>query len=194
MEIRNKRVMVLGGWGLVGMAVCRKILREAPDELIVASLTEHEAREAVTRLKAESNGDLRVTPYWGNIFVREALQGKARTEILSDATLRNMLIEDVLDELHEAILERSSLYQVIQRYRPQVIVDCVNSATALAYQDVFASYYRLKQHLGQVKAQQSYDPAFVNEVEKLLCTLYVPQLIRHVQILYEAMRRFRTEV
>lgn len=194
MEIRNKRVLVLGGWGLVGMAVCRKILHEAPDELIVASLTEGEAREAVTRLKAESKSDLRVTPYWGNIFVRETLQSKARTEILSDPALRNMLIEDVLDELSEAILERSSLYQVIQRYRPQVIVDCVNSATALAYQDVFASYYRLKQHLGHVKAQQSYDAAFVNEVEKLLCTLYVPQLIRHVQILYEAMRRFRTEV
>ncbi len=194
MEIRNKRVMVLGGWGLVGMAVCRKILREAPDELIVASLTEPEAREAVAHLKVESNDNLRVTPYWGNIFVREALQSKSRAEILGDEILRNMLIEDVLDELNETILERASLYQVIQRYRPQVIVDCVNSATALAYQDVFASYYRIKNHLSLVKTEQKHDPVLVHEVEKLLCTLYVPQLIRHVQILYEAMRRFRTEV
>lgn len=194
MEIRNRRVMVLGGWGLVGMAVCRKILREAPDELIVASLTEQEAREAVTRLKAESNTELRVTPHWSNIFVRDALQGKSRQEILGDETLRNMLIADVLEELSEAILERSSLFQALQRYRPQVIVDCVNSATALAYQDVYSSYYRIKNHVGRAKEQKSYDAAFINEVEKLLCTLYVPQLIRHVQILYEAMRRFRTEV
>ncbi|NUO81162.1 short-chain dehydrogenase [candidate division KSB1 bacterium] len=194
MEIRNKRVMVLGGWGLVGMAVCRKILREAPDELIVASLTEEEAREAVARLNKEHGEHCRVTPHWGNIFVREALQSKARAEILGDATLRNMLIEDVLDELNSAILERSALFQAIQRYRPQVIVDCVNSATALAYQDIFASYYRIKNHLGRVKTQRTHDPILVDEVEKLLCTLYIPQLIRHVQILYEAMRRFRTEV
>jgi FlaA1/EpsC-like NDP-sugar epimerase len=38
MEIRNKRVMVLGGGGLVGMAVCRRMLEESPDELIVCSL------------------------------------------------------------------------------------------------------------------------------------------------------------
>lgn len=194
MEIRNKRVMVLGGWGLVGMAVCRKLLGEAPDELIVASLTEREAREAVTQLKKEYGEAVRVTPHWGNIFVREALQNKGREEILGDEALRTMLIADVLDELNDAILERSSLYQALQRYRPQVIVDCVNSATALAYQDVFASYYRIKNHLAGVKAQQRYDPDFINEVEKLLCTLYVPQLIRHVQILYEAMRRSRTEV
>ncbi len=194
MEIRNKRVMVLGGWGLVGMAVCRKFLREAPDELIVASLTEEEAREAVARLNKEHGEPCRVTPHWGNIFVREALQSKSRAEILGDETLRNMLIEDVLDELNSTILERSALYQAIQRYRPQVIVDCVNSATALAYQDIFGSYYRIKNHLGRVKTQRTHDPLLVDEVEKLLCTLYIPQLIRHVQILYEAMRRFRTEV
>ncbi|MGH7492532.1 MAG: short-chain dehydrogenase, partial [bacterium] len=84
--------------------------------------------------------------------------------------------------------------QILEKYRPHLIVDCVNSATALAYQDVFASYYRVKSRLSRFKAQQQYDAAFISELEKLLCTLYIPQLIRHVQILYESMRRFRTEV
>ncbi|MEK6553406.1 MAG: short-chain dehydrogenase, partial [Bacteroidota bacterium] len=32
------------------------------------------------------------------------------------------------------------------------------------------------------------------EIEKLLCTLYVPQLIRHVQILYNSMNKTKTEI
>ncbi len=194
MEIRNKRVLVLGGWGLVGSAVCRMLIREAPDEIIVASLSEREAREAVTRLREESHSVLRFTPCWGNIFVRDALQGKARPEILENETLRNMLAADVLDEMSEEVLTRSWLYQILEKYRPQLIVDCVNSATALAYQDVFATYYRLQPQINRLKAQQKYDAGFISEVEKLLCTLYIPQLIRHVQIFYETMRRFRTEV
>lgn len=194
MEIRNKRVLVLGGWGLVGMAVCRQFLTEQPDELIVASMTEQEAREAANQLRLECDGRCRLTPSWGNIFVRDALQGKSRTDILEEESLRAMLIEDVLGDLTDAILERSLLFQIIQQYRPQVIVDCVNSATALAYQDVFAGYYRISSHLDAVKAGRTYSAPFVAEVEKLLCTLYIPQLIRHVQILYEAMRRARTEV
>jgi hypothetical protein len=194
MEIRNKRVLVLGGWGLVGSAVSRKFLREAPDEIIIASLTEAEAREAVARLREETRTELRLTPCWGNIFVRDALQGKSRTEILENESLRALLVEDVHDELGEDVLTRSWLYQILEKYRPHIIVDCVNSATALAYQDVFSSYYRLKPLIGRLKTQQEYDAGFVSEVEKLLCTLYIPQLIRHVQILYEAMRRFRTEV
>lgn len=194
MEIRNKRVLVLGGWGLVGSAVCRKFVPEAPDEIIVASLTEAEAREAVAHLRAESKTDVRLTPCWGNIFVRDALQGKTRAEILEHESLRQMLIEDVLDELNEEVLTRSWLYQTLEKFRPHIIVDCVNSATALAYQDVFATYYRLKPRINRIKAQQTYDAGFISEVEKLLCTLYIPQLIRHVQVLYDAMRRFRTEV
>jgi len=86
------------------------------------------------------------------------------------------------------------LYQMLEKYRPHLVVDCVNSATALAYQDVFATYYRLKPQISRMKAQQQYEAGFIFEVEKLLCTLYIPQLIRHVQLLYESMRRFRTEM
>jgi hypothetical protein len=193
MEIRNKRVMVLGGWGLVGMAICRRMLDEAPDELIVSSLMEEEAREACDRLRSEAKTDIRLTPVWGDIFVRDAMQGKSHKEILNDPTLRLWLIEDVLGDLTEELLSRMFLFQIIQQYRPHIIVDCVNSATAVAYQDVFTAYFRLKKELGLAKKEEACRPSFIEETEKMLCTLYIPQLIRHVQILYEAMRRARTE-
>lgn len=192
MEIEGKKVMVLGGWGLVGMAICRQILDENPRELVVLSLTESEAKEACEILRATQKTDAVITPQWGNIFVRDAMQGLSRVEILEDDRYRNWLIEDIMEGLSEELLRRSYLYQTVNGVRPDILIDCVNSATAVAYQDVFQGYYHLKGELQAFKQNKTYSEHFVTEVEKILCTLYIPQLIRHVQILYEAMRRCST--
>lgn len=192
MEIEGKKVMVLGGWGLVGMAICRQILDENPRELVVLSLTESEAKEACEILRATQKTDAVITPQWGNIFVRDAMQGLSRVEILEDDRYRNWLIEDIMEDLSEELLRRSYLYQTVNGVRPDILIDCVNSATAVAYQDVFQGYYHLKGELQAFKQNKTYSEHFVTEVEKILCTLYIPQLIRHVQILYEAMRRCST--
>ncbi len=192
MEIKDKRVMVFGGWGLVGMAICRRVLDEEPRELIVLSLNENEAEEACAELRATHKTNTLITPYFGNIFVRSEMQGLNRVEILENESYRSWLIEDTLEALSEDLVQRSYLFQTIDRFKPDVIVDCVNSATAVAYQDVFRGYYNLKNELRSSKASRTYSDSLVNEVEKLLCTLYIPQLIRHVQVLYESMRRSKT--
>ncbi|MCG8608565.1 short-chain dehydrogenase [bacterium] len=192
MEITGKKVMVLGGWGLVGMAICRKMLEQRPEELIVLSLNEWEAREACETLQKSAMVETKIIPYWGNIFVRDMMQGLGRDEIIENSENRNRLIADNLEDLSEDILQHSYLFQTIERFRPHILVDCINSATAVAYQDVFRGYYNLKGELNRYKSAKTYSSQFATEVEKLLCTLYIPQLIRHVQILYEAMRHSKT--
>jgi hypothetical protein len=199
MEIRGKRIMVLGGWGLVGMAICRQLLNEQPEEIIVSSLTEDEANSACERLLQEakrpqkSDRPVKLTPAHGNIFLSTDQQGHNRQEILENDDLRWQLMQDVLGELDNDLLERSFLYRLIQKHKPQIIVDCINSATAVAYQDVYATYYRLRPQLEEIRRTQQPKTELAAEVEKLLCTLYVPQLIRHVQIFYESMRRAETK-
>ena len=192
MEIANRKVMVFGGWGLVGMAICRQLLDEKPSELVVHSLNKWEAKEACEELQARASRETTIIPLWGNIFVREEMQGLSREEILNNPRYRNWLMEDNLEDLSEAVLQRSFLYNTVCRFKPHVVIDCVNSATAVAYQDVFRGYYNLKRELHQTKEEGGYSGDFVTEVEKIMCTLYIPQLIRHVQILYEAMRRSKT--
>ena len=194
MEIRGKRVMVLGGWGLVGMAICRQLMNEQPDELIVSSLTESEANSACERLRQEFRaGGIKLTPAHGNIFLSAEHQGKSRQEILDSESLRWQLMQDLLGELDDKILQRSFLFRLIQKHKPHLIIDCINSATAVAYQDLFATYYRLRPQLEAARQSHQASDDFLAEVEKLLCTLYVPQLIRHVQIFYESMRHAGTE-
>jgi hypothetical protein len=196
MDIKDKTVLVLGGWGLVGSAVCKKLMEERPRRMIVTSLAEREARAAVSSLRKEYPDAPAGTfvPWWGNIFVRNDLKDMPRERIMSNRRTRMMLIDDILDELSVTLLERSSLYKLLQRYKPDIVVDCVNSATAIAYQDIFQSSRQivkiLKGHVGRTRRRQELAEA----TEKLLCTLYVPQLIRHVQIMYRSMQKAGTKI
>lgn len=192
MDIQNRTVLVLGGWGLVGSAVCRQMMPEKPKRIIVTSLLESEAKEAVETLRREYPGAPKsyFVPWWGNIFVRHALKDTPRDAILQNAHTREMLIDDLLDELTMPVLERSTIYQLLQEYKPDIVVDCINSATGIAYQDIFYTAREVRKALRSAKSGK--ESPLHDETERLLATLYVPQLIRHVQILYRSMQLFGT--
>lgn len=196
MDIKDRTVLVLGGWGLVGSAVCKKFMEEHPRRLIVTSLTEREARAAVASLRKDypDSPAGAFIPWWGNIFVREELKDLPREKIISSRRYRMMLIDDVLDELSGPVLERSSLFKLMQRYKPDIVVDCVNSATAIAYQDIFQSSRQIVNILRSKRTKKGGQGKLAEATEKLLCTLYVPQLIRHVQLIYRSMQRAGTGI
>src|SRR5512139_749546 len=147
MEIKGRTILVLGGYGLVGMAVCRQLMREEPDTLLISSLLEDEACKAVERLRKEfPTSRVKLIPLWGNVFVRASLKDMARAEVLANPEYRRWVFEDVLAEMSEATLSNSYLAQVVRGetaqapgVAPHAIVDCINTATALAYQDIYTS-------------------------------------------------------
>jgi saccharopine dehydrogenase-like NADP-dependent oxidoreductase len=51
MDIQGKSVLVLGGFGLVGSAVARKLVHENPGKIIITSLHFSEAENAVAKLR-----------------------------------------------------------------------------------------------------------------------------------------------
>jgi FlaA1/EpsC-like NDP-sugar epimerase len=87
MDIKNKTVLVIGGWGLVGSAVCRKFMEEKPKRIIITSLLESEALEAVEYMRKEfpKAGRNFFIPWWGNILVRHSLKDKPREELMKPA-------------------------------------------------------------------------------------------------------------
>ena len=192
MNIQNKTVLVLGGFGLVGSAVARKLVEDNPKRIIITSLMLTEAEEAVKKLEQEYPQKEKgyFVPWGGDIFVRYEYKDESRAKILVDKENRNTIIKDIMDELSDDILKSSSIYQLLTEFKPEIIIDCINTATAIAYQDIYTSYRSLAH---AIRNNASYDN-LVEEAEKLLCTLYIPQLIRHVQLLYTTMSLIKTEI
>ncbi len=183
MEIRNRTLLVLGGAGLVGMAVCRRLLREGPSAIVVCSIDKASAEAASAALQKEYPST-KVSSEWGNIFVRRTLKDMSWNQILASSAARRAFIADTMDPMagnrKREILESSTLAHFMAAHQPNAVIDCINTATAFAYQNIYASAGSL---LSLIEKPGESDPAEV--IEQHICKLYTPQLVRHVQILNE---------
>jgi FlaA1/EpsC-like NDP-sugar epimerase len=82
MDIKGKRVMIFGGWGLVGQAIAKQILEEQPAELVVTSLRKNEADEIKAILADHPlNRGTRIHAVSGDLFVRDVLSSLSKSDI-----------------------------------------------------------------------------------------------------------------
>lgn len=179
MDIRGKSVLILGGYGLVGQAVARRLVRERPRALILLSLRREEAEEAVATLRAEGV-TLPLEAAWGDVFGFSDVKDRNRRELYAERAFRERLIGSLVDTLDERRASEYYLHRLVTEKRPDVVIDAVNTATGIAYQDVYKTSRQAWEAL-----QSGAD--LRESLEMLLVTDYVPQLIRHVQVLYQAM-------
>ncbi|MFW6097620.1 MAG: hypothetical protein ACOC9Z_06070 [Chloroflexota bacterium] len=199
---RDRTFLVLGGAGLVGSQIVREIARQMdPAKIVVASLYRGEVREFLHDLRREFP-HVELVGAWGDIFLREEFSMERRRRLLQSQVRRDMLYDDLYGGLDEAY-ERSALVQLVEQHRPDVIVDSINTATAISYQDVEAlsrQTHDLLQELQRIVDHQDLDGLvdfgrnLQQNVSTLLISQSVPQLIRHVQLLHRAMRRVETRL
>lgn len=200
MDIQGKNALVLGGFGLVGNAVCRELLAHEPARLVVASLKKSESDQAVAELKAAfPNSKTKFFSAWGDIFLRaEWRQDEVppRAGVMADPAKRKVLIGDIVNELSDEILSASLLYQIIMGKAAgldgapaQIVVDCINTSTGVAYQNIYATARKLQSEI----ARNTPETNWPDEIEQLLASLYIPQLVRHIQILHDAMLAAKTQ-
>lgn len=180
MEIRGKKVIVFGGAGLVGRAICRRLLEGGVKSVVVASLLENEAIECVNELKKEFP-EAEYTAEWGDIFVRYSMKNLKRREILADSAKRMTFIDDIVNPLNREILTESTIFQMLTKHTPDIVIDSINTASIIAYQNVYGVAREVTTSLKEMNDKTR------EMVEKLICTQYIPQLIRHVQIFLQSM-------
>ncbi len=187
MELADRTVMLLGGSGLVGHAVARRLLAAAtpPRRIVLVALFEDEARAAARALEPY-RGTATIDVEWGNIFMPASVARLDVATILASAEHRALVLGDLLGDLTEATLERSLLFRLLTRYRPDAVVDSINTATAFAYQDIFHSARTLLDRANDGGVDRA-------AIEQHVLRLPLPQLIRHAQIITEGLRRCGTQ-
>ena len=203
----DKTFLILGGGGMIGYQIAYRICRYLnPERMIIASLFQAEVREAITQLEKEFP-DVDYVGFWGDVFVRSEFnhtdrqQRQRRSDLLQDHERRVELFEDLFGEPDEAY-HRSQLVQLILKYKPDVVVDGINTATAISYQDIYTAAELTRRDLNAYLDAQN-DPAqdhnalremMTQSVESLVISQYIPQLIRHVVMINRAMREVDTRM
>jgi hypothetical protein len=168
--------------------------------MIIASLWQHEVEEALDELREMfADQPIEWQGAWGNIFVREDYAGEARQALVATPERRDLLYADLFGSMDEAY-NASLLVRLIQQHQPDVIVDSINTATAISYQDIDTASVLAKRSIASISDALNadsdvpdWDDAAYN-FELLILSQSLPQLVRHVQMLHRAMREAGTRL
>jgi len=190
---RFSSVLVLGGAGLVGFQVCRRLFREGlTDRIVIASLGRGEVRTAVDALRDEFP-DETVDGRYGDVFARGALADVSEEVEIARRDRRAMLA-DIYEDFEQA-QRHSALCALIRAERPAAVVDCINTATAISYQNIPTASRQLMADFGLRGSQETEDrETLQRDVESLLVSIEIPQLILHVRLLQSALSEVGAEV
>jgi hypothetical protein len=207
-DMMGKTVMVLGGFGLVGRAICHELVKLGPEKIIVLSLHEAEARQACRDLEVYKGNlkedfglkvDTQFVPEWGDIFARTEHK-ELDSRVLADPKYLDQVIADTFDDLAKVDIEKAFLFKLLVDYRPHIVIDSVNTATGVAYRNIYNSVIELRKSVQEVESAIDSGPdaladaakAMVQRAREHLSGIYLPRLIRHVQLLYKGMEKART--
>jgi hypothetical protein len=189
-SLAEETVLILGGGGMVGLQVAREAARELnPSRIIISALTQQEVDSAMAILAPEMKG-IELAGVAGDIFIPESLQGKNRAELIANRDYFDELFGEIFSP--EADYRASALFALIDRHKPTVIVDCINTATAISYQDVFTVSRRTKMMLDSLESRggkidvEELKPLFTS-VRELLLSEGIAQLTRHILFLHRSL-------
>ncbi|MCA9727323.1 MAG: hypothetical protein KC729_06540 [Candidatus Eisenbacteria bacterium] len=205
-------LLLLGGGGLVGTQVAKRAATDLqPRRIVIATLFREEARETITEL-ARDFPQVAFEGYYGNIFLRgepvsvdERVAMRSPMEQKQDPQVRRELFADLFSDFETAYAE-SFLVRLVRKAQPQAIVDCVNTATGISYQDVFLASDIVSRGLEELRgsADGRSDPgdtvvvprarfeSFATDLENLLVSISVPELILHTRLLHRVMTEIGT--
>ncbi|MHC4939856.1 MAG: hypothetical protein ACYTHK_12875 [Planctomycetota bacterium] len=190
---RFSSVLVLGGAGLVGFQVCRRLLRDGRTNAIhIASLGRGEVQLAVDALREEFP-EATVGGQYGDVFARGALADVSE-EVEIPRRNRRAQLADIYED-YETARRESALCALIRDTKPTAVVDCINTATAISYQNVPTAAKQLMADFGLRGSIDETDREQLQvDVESLLVSIEIPQLILHVRLLHDVLKEVGSEV
>jgi hypothetical protein len=206
--MNRETYLILGGGGMIGAQVVHQIARHLhPRSVIISSRELSEVEETINHCRREFPS-VEFIGFGGDVFARADWNTKvkadrpASSQLMDSSESRAAMFDDVFHDF-ETAYARSQLAQLILKYKPNVVIDSINTATAISYQDVYtaseiakASFDGLKESIdrGAVGDLVQQSDVAKRDFEALLISQSIPQLIRHVLIMQRAMTEAGTHL
>src|SRR5512143_361954 len=141
---KGESYLILGGGGMIGAQIVLWISRELqPRSVIICSRELSEVQEIIDHSRAEFP-DISFVGFGGDVFLRaewnpdDESKRLTRSQLMQSGESRAALYEDVFHDFDTAY-QRSQLAQLILQHKHDVVVDSINTATAISYQDVYTA-------------------------------------------------------
>lgn len=116
------------GTGQIGKAVLRELLQTKKYKIVVVhNLTEKESLSCIDQFQNEFS-EIKFISSYGNIFMPIFLKDLSNNDLYLKF---KEIMEYFYSDLTEEIIQQSSIYALISKYKPDIIIDAINTATVL---------------------------------------------------------------
>lgn len=172
--MKGKTILILGA-GNVGEACAALLAKFQPSKIILHTLTEKEALQAKENVyKLGNNKDVTIETSFGNVIFTNEISSKISSG--TNDTVKKDVLEYIYSPFSEKIAAKSGLFNLLNRYKPDYIIDSINIATVVGCASdpyFLAQYFLNKETAG-------------NELfENMLLSSTIPILTRFVQVLHK---------
>lgn len=175
-----KTILVLGV-GQIGKAITRRIIEQKPEKIILHNLTKNES-DNCCKYFSKYCKNIELISSYGNIFM--PYEFNKLTNMQEKLSCKDELLQFYYSDLGPDILKKSTLYKLVQKWHPDLIVDAINSGTVLG------NHYKPELILSKVSKSAQID---VNTSVSILLNDFVPKAINFVYSLKLAMEDFKVK-
>jgi hypothetical protein len=201
MDINDKSILILGAFGQCGSAISRLILRNfQPRRMVLCSMLESEADACLEdclrwQQRWQPEARIELVAEHGNMLLSgelEKLRQLAKASAGDEKRYADQYVRFIFRDYSEFSDEQRGemfINRVCRSHQPDIIIDCVNTATGLAYQDIFTLAK------GWIHDDDNGLDAGEGELpmaQRLMMSTALPALIRHIEILSDGMRQAGT--
>ncbi|MBE6154091.1 MAG: hypothetical protein E7163_00740 [Firmicutes bacterium] len=123
----NYNNILILGTGQIGKAILNQILHKQPKKVIIHNLTEKESIE-VCKSYSALYPEIKFISSYGNVFMPYKLKDINNKELFESC---DEIIEYFYKETTNKTLEKSTIATLIKKYKPELIIDAINTATVL---------------------------------------------------------------
>ncbi|MBQ6991490.1 MAG: hypothetical protein IJN50_01005 [Clostridia bacterium] len=175
-----KTVLIIGV-GQIGKAITKRIIDMKPERIILHNLTKKESDDEIVKFKKLAEG-IELVPSYGNVFMPYKYNTLSQEQEILEK--KDYLLNFYYSNPTEEILKESTIYKLIEKWKPEIVVDSINTGTVLG------STYKPEQLLETVNDNSSEKE---KTLTKVLLNDFVPKIINFVNSLKIAMEDFKVK-
>ena len=173
-----KTILVLGV-GQIGKAITKRIIERKPERIILHNLTQKES-EYCCEYFSKYCKNIELIPSYGDVFL--PFDFNKLTTMEEQLENKEELLNFYYSDLSPEILKKSTLYRLVQKWKPDLIIDAINSGTVLG------NHYKPELILSKVSKSADVD---VNTSAEILLNDFVPKAVNFVYSLKLVMEDFK---
>lgn len=175
--MNNYNTVLFIGTGQIGKAILKEIIKKNPKTIIIHNLTNKESKSVCENLKGKYP-NIKLISSFGNVFMPYSLKGLDNRKLYDKS---NEIIDYFYKEIDTDILEKSTIFTLVKKYKPDLIIDAINTATVLG--NAYNPEYKMK----------CFKEDKVECCKRLMVDDYTPKIINFVYSLKYAIETFNVK-